>query len=124
MMLGLTGYMMILSFFSILLMSMSLTSLSVGMGALFPRFEESNPGRIASSMGGMITTVLSLIYVGFMVIILALPTYQYGSYVMDGLRSFPTKEFMIAGAMIIVLNLTTIFFPIKIGLKSLSARDF
>jgi ABC-2 type transport system permease protein len=124
MMLGLTGYMMILSFFSILLMSMSLTSLSVGMGALFPRFEESNPGRIASSMGGMITTVLSLIYVGFMVIILALPTYQYGSYVMDGLRAFPTREFLVAGALIIVLNLTTILFPIKIGLKSLSARDF
>jgi ABC-2 type transport system permease protein len=124
MMLGLSGYMMILSFFSILLMSVSLTSLSVGMGALFPRFEESNPGRIASSMGGMITTVLSLIYVGFMVIILALPTYHYSAYIIDGMIGFPTREFLIAGALILVLNLTTIIFPIKIGIKSLAARDF
>ncbi len=123
-MLGLQGYMMILSFFSILLMSVALTSLSVGMGALFPRFEESNPGRIASSMGGMITTVLSLVYVGLMVIILALPTYHYTSYIMDGLRSFPTYEFLFAGALMLVLNLTTIFIPIKIGLRSLNARDF
>ncbi len=123
-MLGLQGYMMILSFFSILLMSIALTSLSVGMGAVFPRFEESNPGRIASSMGGMITTVLSLVYVGLMVIILALPTYHYTSYIMDGLKSFPVYEFVFAGILMLVLNLTTIIFPIKIGLKSLSSRDF
>ncbi len=123
-MLGLTGYMMILSFFSILLMSVSLTSLSVGMGAVFPKFEESNPGRIASSMGGMITTVLSLVYVALMVIILALPTYHYSAYVIDGLAEFPAREFLYAGVMILVLNLTTIIIPIKIGLKSLSSRDF
>jgi len=123
-MLGLTGYMMILSFFSIMLMSVSLTSLSVGMGAVFPKFEESNPGRIASSMGGMITTVLSLVYVALMVIILALPTYHYSAYVIDGLAEFPAREFLFAGAMIIVLNLTTTIIPIKIGLKSLSSRDF
>ncbi|MCP4584045.1 MAG: hypothetical protein GY839_20730 [candidate division Zixibacteria bacterium] len=124
MMLGLKGYMMILSFLSIMLMSVSLTSLSVGMGALFPRFEESNPGRIASSMGGMITTVLSLVYVGLMVIILALPTYHYSAYIIDGLAQFPKREFLIAGILILVLNLTTTIIPIKIGLKSLSSRDF
>lgn len=124
MMLGITGQMMILSFFSIFLMSISLTCLSVGMGAIFPRFEESNPGRIASSMGGMITTVLSLVYVGLMVIILALPTYHYSAYVMDDLRIFPTKEFLIAGALIIILNLVTTIVPVRFGLKSLSKRDF
>ncbi|MCD6163699.1 MAG: hypothetical protein J7K40_14960 [candidate division Zixibacteria bacterium] len=123
-MLGLGGYMMIISFFSILLMSISLTSLSVGMGAIFPTFEEPNPGRIASSLGGMITTVISLIYVGLMVIILALPTYHYSAYIIDGSIYFPKQEFFIAGIMILVLNLTTTIIPIKMGLKSLSAREF
>lgn len=123
-MLGLRGYMMILGFFSILLMSMSLTSLAVGMGAIFPRFEECNPGRIASSIGGMLTTVISLVYVTLMVIILALPTYRYSAYVIDGTIDFPRNEFLIAGILILVLNLTTIIVPIKIGLKSLSLRDF
>jgi ABC-2 type transport system permease protein len=123
-MLGLTGYMMILSFFSILLMSISLTSLSVGMGAAFPSFEERNPGRIASSIGGTITTVISLIYVTLMVIILALPTHRYSVYVVEGNIPFPTKEFLTAGLLILILNLATVIVPIKIGLKSLSTRDF
>jgi ABC-2 type transport system permease protein len=123
-MLGLTGYMMILSFFSILLMSISLTSLSVGMGAAFPSFNERNPGRIASSIGGMITTVISLVYVTLMVIILALPTHRYSVYVVEGSIPFPTKEFLTAGILMLILNLTTIIVPIKIGLKSLSTRDF
>ncbi|NLI14686.1 MAG: hypothetical protein GX409_00210 [candidate division Zixibacteria bacterium] len=123
-MLGLTGYMMILSFFSILLMSISLTSLSVGMGAAFPSFNERNPGRIASSIGGMITTVISLIYVTMMVIILALPTHRYSVYVVEGNISFPAKEFLTAGVLMLILNLATIVIPIRIGLKSLSTRDF
>jgi ABC-2 type transport system permease protein len=123
-MLGLTGYMMILSFFSIFLMSVSLTSLSVGMGAAFPSFNERNPGRIASSIGGMITTVISLVYVTLMVIILALPTHRYSIYVVEGTIPFPTKEFLTAGILMLILNLATIIVPIKIGLKSLSTRDF
>lgn len=123
-MLGLRGYMMVLSFFSILLMSMSLTSLAVGMGAIFPRFEERNPGRIASSVGGMLTTVISLVYVALMVIILALPTYQYSAYVIDGTIDFPRNEFITAAILILFLNLTTIIVPIKMGLKSIKSRDF
>ncbi len=123
-MLGLTGYMMILSFFSILLMSISLTSLSVGMGAAFPSFNERNPGRIASSIGGMITTVISLVYVTLMVIILALPTHRYSVYIVEGSIPFPAKEFLTAGILMLILNLATIIIPIKIGLKSLSTRDF
>ena len=123
-MLGLSGFMMLISFFSILLMSISLTCLSVGMGAIFSSFDESNPGRIASSLGGMLTTVISLVYVGLMVIILALPTYHYSAYIIDGTIDFPGKEFLIAGAMILVLNLTTAIIPVKIGLKSLNRREF
>jgi len=123
-MLGLSGYMMFISFFSILLMSISLTSLSMGMGAIFPRFEEPNPGRIASSLGGMITTIISLVYVGLMVIIIALPTYHYSAYVIDGTIDFPKGEFLIAGIMVLVLNLTTTIIPIRIGLKKLSLREY
>jgi len=123
-MLGLTGYMMIMSFFSILLMSISLTSLAAGMGAAFPSFEERNPGRIASSIGGVITTVVSLVYVSLMVIILALPTHRYSIYIVDGNIPFPQKEFLTAGILILILNLATVIVPIKIGLKSLNNRDF
>lgn len=122
-MLRLEGWMMLLCFFSILLMSVSLTSLAVGMGAIFPKLDESNPGRIASSLGGMLTTVLSLVYVALMVIILAVPTYYYSLQTLEG-RTFPIIGFILPAVMLLFLNLTTSIVPIRIGVRKLSAREF
>lgn len=123
-MLGLRGTLMMLTFVSVLLMSISLTSLAVGLGAIFPRFEESNPGKIASSMGGMVATVLSLIYVGFMVIIAALPAHRYSLHKMDPNTPFPMFEVSLAMGLLLLLNLTAIIIPLKLGLQSLKKRDY
>ncbi|UCE65399.1 MAG: hypothetical protein JSU85_11070 [Candidatus Zixiibacteriota bacterium] len=123
-MLGLRGMLMILTFISVLLMSISLTSLAVGMGAVYPRFEERNPGKIASSMGGMVATVLSLIYVGLMVSIAALPAHRYSVFKMDPTLPFPVFEVSLAAGLMFILNLTTITVPLKLGLRSLKNRDY
>ncbi|UCC78575.1 MAG: hypothetical protein JSW64_09855 [Candidatus Zixiibacteriota bacterium] len=123
-MLGLRGTLMVLTFISVLLMSISLTSLAVGMGAIHPRFEERNPGKIASSMGGMLATILSLIYVGLMVTIAALPAHRYSVFKMDPTLPFPVFEVSLAAALMFVLNLTVIVVPLKLGLRSLKSRDY
>jgi ABC-2 type transport system permease protein len=123
-MLGLRGLLMILTFFSVLLMSVSLVSLSVGMGAIYPRFEERNPGKIASSVGGMLTTVLSLIYVGLMVVIAALPAQRYSIYKMDPTIPFPRFEVTVSLVMMAILNLTTTIIPLRLGFLSMKKRDY
>jgi ABC-2 type transport system permease protein len=45
------------------LMAFGLTSLAVGLGAIFPNFREDNPARIANGLGGTITIMLSLAYI-------------------------------------------------------------
>jgi ABC-2 type transport system permease protein len=115
---------MVLTFASVLLMSISLTSLAVGMGAVYPRFEERNPGKIASSMGGMVATILSLIYVGLMVSIAALPAHRYSVHRMDPTLPFPAFEVLLACGLMFFLNLTTIVIPLKLGLRSLRNRDY
>lgn len=50
----------------LLLMSLSLISIALGLGAVFPQFNERNPMRISSSAGGIITIMISLFYVGIM----------------------------------------------------------
>jgi ABC-2 type transport system permease protein len=123
-MLGLRGSLMILTFVSVLLMSISLTSLAVGMGAIYPRFEERNPGKIASSMGGMMATILSLIYVGLMVSIAALPAHRYSVFKMDSSLPFPAYEVTLALGLMFVLNFTAITVPLNLGLRSLKNRDY
>jgi ABC-2 type transport system permease protein len=123
-MLGLRGIIMILTFFSVLLMSVALVSLSVGMGAIYPRFEERNPGKIASSVGGILTTVLSLVYVGLMVVIAALPAQRYSLYKMDPTLPFPRFEVTLSLIMMAILNLTTIIIPLRLGYLSMKKRDY
>ncbi len=123
-MLGLRGVLMILTFFSVLLMSVALVSLSVGMGAIYPRFEERNPGKIASSVGGMLATVLSLLYVGLMVVIAALPAQRYSLYKLDPSIPFPRFEVTLALAMMAILNLTTIIIPLRLGYLAMKKRDY
>jgi len=123
-MLGLRGALMVLTFISVLLMSISLTSLSVGMGAIFPRFEERNPGKIASTMGGMLATVLSLAYVGLMVIIAALPAHRYSLHKIDPTIPFPMFEVGIALVMMLILNLTTTIVPLRLGFLAMKRREY
>ncbi len=123
-MLGLRGILMALTFFSVLLMSISLTSLSVGMGAIFPRFEERNPGKIASSMGGMLATIVSLAYVGIMVVIAALPAGRYTLHKMNPDIPFPMFEVLLSCTLILILNLTAIAVPLRLGLTSMRKRDY
>lgn len=123
-MLGLQGYLMVLTFISVLLMSVSLTSLSVGMGAIYPNFDERNPGKIASSAGGMLTTVLSLSYVGIMVVIAALPAHRYSLHKMDPTLPFPRFEVFLGIVLMLILNLTTTVVPLRLGLSSMKKRDF
>ena len=58
----------IISSLMLLLMSVSLTSLSLGLGAVFPIYHETNPMRIVSGLGGIIAILLSLAYLGLMVL--------------------------------------------------------
>jgi ABC-2 type transport system permease protein len=103
---------MMLTFISVLMMSAALTSLAVGLGAIYPRFEERNPGKIASSMGGMLATVISLAYVGLMVIIAALPAHRYSVFKMDPTLPFPAYEVSLAIGLMFFLNLTVIVLPL------------
>ncbi|MCD6531609.1 hypothetical protein J7K99_04120, partial [bacterium] len=79
--------------------------------------------RIASSGGGMIAALLSLAYVGLMVVIVALPTYRYTSNLAFG-EAYSDWEIFLAVASMIVLNLVATVVPLKLGLKNIGRREF
>lgn len=56
-----------LSFISLVttvLLAVGLSSMAVGLGAIFPDFRQDNPARIANGLGGTANIVLSLAYIG------------------------------------------------------------
>ena len=107
----------------IILMSASLSCLSVGFGAAYPDFSERNPSKIATSPGGILTIVLSLLYIGAMITLLAIPAYKHTVYTIAG-GVFPKQAIIISTVLALLLNIATVVLPLRIGAKSLSVKEF
>lgn len=58
---------------AIALMSVTLSGLASGLGALFPNFKEDNPSKIVSGFGGTLCLVVSFVYITLFVGLTALP---------------------------------------------------
>jgi ABC-2 type transport system permease protein len=108
----------------IFLMSISLTAISTGLGSIYPSFEEPNPGKIASSGGGMICALVSLVYVALSTLALAIPTHNYLSFLIGQRASFPTAEVAIGFASLIVINIAATYIPLKLGLRAVDKLEF
>jgi len=59
---------------AVTVMTLTLTGLAVGLGALYPNFKEENPSKIVSGFGGTFCLVLSFVYILGSVVLLALAT--------------------------------------------------
>ena len=120
--LNVTGTMMILTTSTTFMMGGTLMGMAIGMGALMPDFSDESPMRIASTPGGVLTVVISLVYVGLMVAILAWPTYGYFKY-LTGQETFPRTQALQALAITIALNVVLFAVPLKLGRRALKSID-
>jgi ABC-2 type transport system permease protein len=59
---------------AVTIMTLTLTGLAVGLGALYPNFKEENPSKIVSGFGGTFCLVLSFLYILGSVVMLAFAT--------------------------------------------------
>ncbi len=105
---------------AMILISGVLVSLATGLGAVFPDYEEDNPARIASGFGGTVNLVLSLVYVAVTVGMLA----GIG-HLRAGLAGPGTKSIIRpAAALIIIISLTGIWLPYRLGVRALEKGEF
>ncbi|MBM3326801.1 MAG: hypothetical protein FJY65_07460 [Calditrichaeota bacterium] len=114
--------MMVLTTAATFLMGATLTGLSIGMGALFPDFKDESPMRIASTPGGVMTVVISLIYVGIMVALLGWPTRGYFLYLI-GRDEFPIRQTLWSLAIVTFLNGLLMLLPMRFGQRALANQD-
>lgn len=117
-------YIMWLSVGTILVISFGLTSLSVGLGAMTPNFEEDNPARIANGLGGTVNVILSLIYLG---IVMALEIPLGASVALRGVPLFDAFFSSTAVLCVIglfVVNAVVIVVPMVLGLRRWKQIEF
>ena len=107
---------------TVFLMSFSLSGLSAGLGTIYPNFKEDNPARIVSGLGGTLNIILSMIYIGIVIAIEALPLHFY----MQGeAGKFINRQDMIVFLLsVFVLSLITVLVPLKLGSRVLKDMEF
>lgn len=112
-----------LTVYSVIITNFSLTGLAVGLGSLYPNFEEDNPARIVSGMGGTLTLLLSVAY---LVIVVGIQTFILQWRV---LNLFPTGGAfylaLVLGLCVITLvSIFSMFVPMRLGLRNLRRMEF
>lgn len=107
----------------IFFMTLTLTSLSLGIGALFPNFRESNPSSLASSGLGLVTVLGSLAYVAIIIIILAIPLHSYFIATLSH-HEFSYTPFWFALAAILVVSLALSVPAWMLGLRQMRKYTF
>ncbi|MEO0122533.1 MAG: hypothetical protein ABIL69_00820 [candidate division WOR-3 bacterium] len=103
--------------------SLSLVSINLGMGCIFPQFNEDNPSKIASGSGGIISALTSIAYIAIVIIIFAAPVHNYLTSHYFG-RALNLKIIITSFLTFAILNFATIYLPIRLGITSMNKRDF
>ena len=97
--------------FAIAVMTMTLTGLAVGLGALHPNFKEENPSKIVSGFGGTFCLVLSFLYILGSVVLLASATPWMQPEAGTFLRTF------VCVIGFVVLSFVLGWVPLRLGLR-------
>ena len=106
-------------------MTFGITSLGVGLGAVFPKFKHENVAQIPTGFGGIVYMLMTMLFIGVVIIIEAWPAYRiftaqtFGGHISSSGWGLITASSII----VIIINMLAIFLPMKIGLKRLKQRE-
>ncbi len=116
-----TPFMMVLSSLTVGFMTLGITSLGVGMGATYPNFHTPNAAQISTGFGGLIYMIISMSFIGLVVILEAWPVYLILISQIKNLLLTRVQWITIGLSFltVIFLNLLALLLPLKIGLKKL-----
>lgn len=122
--LDVSGYMMLLSTATIFLMTIGLTGLGVGMGAIYPKFINENPAQIAMSTGGILYMIFSLFYIGVTIVLEAWPVYIYFSQQLFRRASGGGELWLyLSYTLVCLLSVGVTVIPMYVGIKRLQSLE-
>jgi ABC-2 type transport system permease protein len=117
-----TQFMMIISTVTIFFITIAIVSLGIGIGAVYPRFRVEDVAQIHSGFGGLVYMIICVIFIGLVILLEAWPTYlifmaRIGN---RSLTFFQWIEVIACFCLTVLIILSAILVPFKIGLKRLS----
>lgn len=117
--------MMMLSIVTIFFMTLGLTSLSIGLGAIYPRFRYENIAQIPTGFGGLMYMIISVVFIGAIVVLEALPVHLFMMSRFTGRAFTPlqTAEIVISFCIVAGLCVAAFLIPMKMGRDNLERSE-
>jgi ABC-2 type transport system permease protein len=103
----------------------ALTSLALGLGALYPNYETENVAEIPTSFGGLLFMMVAISYLAGVVILEAWPVYFYLQSRMAGGEAAVATLPLVAGvAGAGLLTALATWLPLRAGMHRVRSADF
>jgi ABC-2 type transport system permease protein len=118
-------FMMFLGIVTVFMMTFGITSLGVGLGAVFPKFKHDNVAQIPTGFGGIVYMLITMLFIGVVVLFEAWPVYKVFMSQTTGSRIPDIGWLLIAGSGIIVfsVNILALILPMNLGVKRLTDKE-
>jgi ABC-2 type transport system permease protein len=113
----------ILSACTIVTASVVISVMGIGLGATFPDFNVENIHQLESSYGGFLYMACSMGYLGLLVGVEAWPVQMHFAEHFGRANPWDMRAVALCAAVFFVLNLTALYVPWKIGLRSLERHE-
>jgi ABC-2 type transport system permease protein len=120
-----SNFMMLLSSITVFFMTFGIIGMAIGIGASYPRFKVENVAKMATSFGGAVYMICSMIFIGLIVILEAWPVYTIfmSQITHHPLRLSQWTVIWLSFFAVGVINILAIFLPMKIGVMKLSEME-
>ncbi len=103
----------------------ALTSLALGLGAIYPNYDTENVAEIPTSFGGLLFMMAAVIYLAGVVILEAWPVYLYlNSRFQVGTAEVSPVPLMMGVAGAAVLTVAATVLPLRAGIRKVQSVDF
>jgi ABC-2 type transport system permease protein len=108
----------------VLAMSLGVSTLGVGIGALFPRFGVENPAKIPTGVGGVTYMITSMGFVLVFLLASFFPTFVLYNAPRRALNPLIRPGWFVASvATLVALTVIAAWLPMWLGRRRLSARE-
>ncbi|VAX25449.1 hypothetical protein MNBD_NITROSPINAE04-2325 [hydrothermal vent metagenome] len=116
--LGVDAFVMAISAGSIALLTIGLTGLGVGMGAIYPKFDYESVAEIGVTSGAILYMIISLGYAGLTVMLCARPVYTHLYSLFTG-RNIAGIDTWLSYVAMLVITAVIVYAPMRKGIESL-----
>jgi ABC-2 type transport system permease protein len=122
--LQISPFMMIVSMAAMFVLTLAISAMALGFGALYPQFETENAAQIPTSFGGLVFMMATVALLGAVIFVLWQAVYTYVRAVYDGrpvvIDGWMISWFVLAAALCAAATVV----PLRLALRKMESFEF